>query len=143
MNPDVTFTLQNFPGGVTSLSSTIGNGVDHCRHRAGLYGPSSDAGRRRVGRFLLFDGGRGPAGSEQRPELGNQPAFTLSQSASFDGIENQWTTGGANPPNGLGGTPVPLADLTPSGFDNYAGNGPLGPGYVNGYGASVLRNYLI
>ena len=64
------------------------------------------------------------------------PNFTLTQAANFNGIEDQWTTGGANPPNGLGGTPVPLASLTPSGFINFAGTGPLGDGYVNGFGTT-------
>ena len=136
MNPDVTFTLQNFPGGVTSLSSTIGNGLTTVGtvQVFTVQVPTPGGGEWDDFFFSTADGS--PLAANSALNWAISAAFTLSQSASFDGIENQWTTGGANPPNGLGGTPVPLADLTPSGFDNYAGNGPLGPGYVNGYGAS-------
>lgn len=49
--------------------------------------------------------------------------YFLSQAVIFDGVESQWT---------VGGTPVnPVSDI---GGINQPGTGPLGYGFVNGYG---------
>jgi hypothetical protein len=136
MDPSLTFTLTNFPGGVTSISSTMGNGLTTAG-TVQVYSfqlPTAGGGEWDYINFSTSDGGPLAANSALTWEIDTN--FTLSQAANFDGIEVQWTTGGANPPSGLGGTPVPLASLTPSDFINVAGTGPIGDGYVNGYGTT-------
>lgn len=140
MGPSVTFNLTNFAGGVTAITST-------------LNGPLTTVGNVQVLSIQFPTGGGGewdffyfstkPDGPSPLPLAANPNAnwqidalFTLSQAVKFNGIEDQWTTGGAIPPNGLGGTAVPLASLTPSGFINVAGVGPFGDGYVNGFGTT-------
>jgi hypothetical protein len=136
MNPSLSFTLTNFPGGVTSISSTIGAGLTTVGTVQVFSVQTPTAGGGEWDDFFFSTSDGGPLAANSAALWQIVANFTLSQAANFDGIENQWTTGGANPPNGLGGTPVPLASLTPSGFDNFAGSGPLGVGYVNGYGAT-------
>ncbi len=136
MGPDITFDLTNFPGGVTSISSTLDNGLTTSGSVQVFTLQLATSGGGEWDDFYFSTSNGGPLAANSSLNWEIDSLFTLTQAANFDGIEDQWTTGGANPPNGLGGTPVPLADLTPSGFINYAGNGPLGPGYVNGYGAT-------
>jgi len=136
MDPSLTFTLTNFPGGVSSITSTIGGGLTTVGtvQVFSVQVPTAGGGEWDDFYFSTSDGGSLAANSALNWQINAN--FTLTQAANFNGIEDQWTTGGANPPNGLGGTPVPLASLTPSGFINVAGSGPLGDGYVNGYGTT-------
>lgn len=133
MDPSVTFNLTNFPGGVTSISTTLGNGLttNGTVQVFSLQLATPGGGEWDYFYFSTSDGGPLAANSGSNWEIDTN--FTLSQAANFDGLEVQWTT---NPGNGLGGTPVPLASLTPSGFIDVAGDGPLGDGYVNGYGTT-------
>lgn len=86
--------------------------------------------------FFFFSTADGaPIGTNPNAFWQIVPSFILTQAVNFNGIEDQWTTGGANPPNGLGGTPVPAADLN-EGFINFVGTGPLGDGFVNGFGTA-------
>ncbi len=136
MDPSLTFTLTNFPGGVTSITSTIGGGLTTVGtvQVFSVQVPTGGGGEWDFFYFSTSNGGPLAANNALNWQINAQ--FTLTQAVNFNGIEDQWTTGGANPPSGLGGTPVPLASLTPSGFINVAGTGPLGDGYVNGYGTT-------
>jgi len=136
MEPSLTFTLTNFPGGVTSIASTIGGGLTAVGtvQVFSVQVPTVGGGEWDFFYFSTSDGGPLAANSALTWQI--DAKFTLTQAVNFNGIEDQWTTGGASPPSGLGGTPVPLASLTPSGFINVAGSGPLGDGYVNGYGTT-------
>lgn len=136
MNPNLTFTLTNFPGGVTSISSTIGGPLSTVGTVQVFSVQTSTPGGGEWDDFFFSTSDGGPLAANPAVLWQVAANFTLNQAANFNGIEDQWTTGGANPPNGLGGTPVPLASLTPSGFINFAGTGPLGVGYVNGYGTT-------
>jgi len=136
MDPSLAFNLTNFPGGVTSITSTIGGPLTTVGtvQVFSLQLPTPDGGEWDYFYFSTSDGGPLAANSASNWEI--DANFTLSQAVIFNGIEDQWTTGGASPPSGLGGTPVPLSSLTPSGFINVAGTGPVGVGYVNGYGTT-------
>jgi hypothetical protein len=136
MAPSLTFNLTNFAGGVTSITSTIGGGLTTVGtvQVFSVQIPTAGGGEWDIFYFSTSDGGPLAANSALNWQI--DANFTLTQAVILNGIENQWTTGGANPPNGLGGTPVPLASLTPSGFINVAGTGPIGDGYVNGYGTT-------
>ncbi len=136
MNPSLSFTLTNFPGGVTSISSTIGAGLTTVGTVQVFSVQTPTAGGGEWDDFFFSTSDGGPLAANGAALWQIVANFTLNQAANFNGIEDQWTTGGANPPNGLGGTPVPLASLTPSGFINFAGTGPLGDGYVNGFGTT-------
>jgi hypothetical protein len=136
MNPNLSFTLTNFPGGVTSISSTIGAGLTTVGTVQVFSVQTSTPGGGEWDDFFFSTSDGSPIAANSAALWEVVANFTLNQTANFNGIEDQWTTGGANPPNGLGGTPVPLASLTPSGFINFAGTGPLGDGYVNGYGTT-------
>ena len=136
MDPSLTFTLTNFPGRVPSITSTLGSGlttVDTVQVFS-VQVPTGGGGEWDFFYFSTSDGGPLAANTGLNWQI--DANFTLTQAVNFDGIEDQWTTGGVNPPNGLGGTPVPVTSLTPSGFINFAGTGPLGDGYVNGYGTT-------
>jgi len=127
--PSVTFDLTNFAGGVPSITTTMGGGL-------------SSSGVVQVFSFQLATPGGGETeyfffntNPSNIPLANNLNAywaitwnFTLNRAAYYDGYEFQWTTGG------VGGTPVPLASLL-SGFINYPGDGPVGDGFANGYGA--------
>ena len=133
MDPSLTFTLTNFPGGVTSITSTLGGGLTTVGTVQVFSLQLATAGGGEWDYFYFSTSGGGPLAANSASNWEIDANFTLTQAANFDGIEVQWTT---NPGNGLGGTPVPLASLIPSGFINVAGNGPLNAGYVNGYGTT-------
>jgi hypothetical protein len=135
MDSSLTFNLTNFPGGVTSISSTIGNGLTTSGSVQVFSVQTSTPGGGEWDDFFFSTSNGGPLAANSALNWQIDALFTLSQAANYNGYEFQWTTSGGTP-NGLGGTPVPLASLTPSGFINYAGNGPLGVGYTNGYGAT-------
>ena len=132
----MTFALTNFPGEVTAITSTIGGGLTTVGtvQVFSLQIPTGGGGEWDY--FYLSTSDDGPLAANSAQNWRIDANFTLTQAVNFNGIEDQWTTGGANPPNGLGGTPVPVASLTPSGFINFAGTGPLSDGYVNGYGTT-------
>jgi hypothetical protein len=133
----ITFTLTDFPDSVTSITTTVGGGptvVDD----VGVYSfvlPTAGGGDTLYIYFYTTDGAPIAASSTADWEI--DASIPLTQAVTFDGIENQWTTTNqSNAPSGVGGIPVPESSLTPSGFDNFAGFGPLGVGYVNGYGTT-------
>ncbi|MGD0661950.1 MAG: PEP-CTERM sorting domain-containing protein [Syntrophorhabdales bacterium] len=140
VDPSLTFTLTNFPGVDTSITSTIGGGLtttaDLIVQVFSVQTPTVGGGEWVDFYFSTSNGA--PLAADPTVLWRIDAYLTLTQAVNFDGIEDQWTTGGANPPNGLGGTAVPLADLnpTPFAFINVAGTGPLGDGYVNGYGTT-------
>jgi len=129
MAPSLTFDLTNFAGGVTSITSTINGGLTT---NGDVQVFSTQVATPGGGEYDYFYFNTTPS----TVSLANNASlywsitanFTLNQAAYFDGYEFQWTTGG------VGGTPVPLASLL-SGFINYPGNGPVGDGFANGYGA--------
>ncbi len=136
VGPSVTFTLTNFPG-ATSITSTIGApGITTVGDVQVFSVATPTAGGGEWVDFFFSTASGGPLAVNSNALWQIDANFTLTQAANFNGIEDQWTTGGASPPNGLGGTAVPLASLTPSGFINVAGTGPIGDGYVNGYGTT-------
>ena len=129
MAPSLTFDLTNFAGGVTSITSTINGGLTT---NGDVQVFSTQVATPGGGEYDYFFFNTTPI----NVPLANNPNlywaitanFTLNQAAYFDGYEFQWTTGG------VGGAPVPLASLLP-GFINYPGDGPVGDGFANGYGA--------
>ncbi len=130
MGPSVTFNFTNFPGGATSITENLGGGLSSSGDVQvfSFQVPTGGGGEWDYFFFSTISGGPLAANSALNWQIATN--FTLTQAANFNGIENQWTTGG------FAGTPVPLALLTPSGFDNVAGTGPVGVGYVNGFGTT-------
>jgi hypothetical protein len=128
MDPSVSFTLTNFPGGVTSITSTLGGGLTTVGD-VQVFSLQLPAGGGEWDYFYFSTADGGPLAANSALNWEIDANFTLAQAANLNGIEDQWTTGGANPHSGLGGTPVPLASLTPSGFDNFRAThlAPLSP----------------
>jgi hypothetical protein len=130
MGPSVTFNLTNFPGGATTITETLGSGLSSSGDVQVYSFTVATAGGGEYDYFFFNTISGGPLAANSAALWQIDANFTLTQAVNFNGIEDQWTTGG------FSGTPVPLASLTPSGFINVAGTGPIGDGYVNGYGTT-------
>ena len=104
MDPSLTFTLTNFPGGVTSIASTIGGGLTTVGtvQVFSVQVPTVGGGEWDYFYFSTLDGGPLAADSSLNWQI--DANFTLTQAVNFNGIEDQWTTGGVDPPSGLSGT---------------------------------------
>lgn len=128
MGPSVTFNLTNFPG-ASSITATLGGGLSTVGDVQVFIAQVPTGGGGEWDDFFFSTVSGAPIGVNPALLWQINALFTLTQAVKFNGIEDQWTTGG------FAGTPVPLADLKP-GFINFPGTGPLGDGYVNGFGTT-------
>jgi hypothetical protein len=131
IGPSVTFDFTNFPGGATTTTATLGSGLLVTSGDVQVFITQvATPGGGEWDNFYFSTISGGPLAAISTANWQILSHITLTQAVNFNGIEDQWTTGG------FSGTPVPLASLTPSGFINVAGTGPIGDGYVNGYGTT-------
>jgi hypothetical protein len=134
----VTYNLTNMPTGLTDgtpIPTTFLGGLTTVGDVQVFTVQTATAGGGEWDDFFFSTADGAPIGTNPNAFWQIVTNFTLTQAVNFDGIEDQWTTGGANPPNGLGGTPVPATSLNEN-FINFVGTGPLGDGFVNGFGTA-------
>ena len=107
MAPSVTFNLTNFPG-ASSITATLGGGLSTVGDVQVFIAqvPTGGGGEWDFFYFSTVDGGPLAADSTLLWQI--DANFTLTQAVYFNGIEDQWTTGGVGAGlGGLDGTPVP------------------------------------
>ena len=124
MGDSVTFGFTNFPGSPSPITVTLGGGSGSSGDVTAFMTrvPTPGGGEWDYFYISTLSGGPLAADSSQLWQIDSN--ITLNQAVIFDGIEDQWTENG---------TPVPAGSLN-SGFINIPGFGPLGDGFVNGYG---------
>jgi hypothetical protein len=125
MGDSVTLGLTNFPGSPSPITVTLGGGSSSSGDVVAFMTRVPTPGGGEWDYFYLSTISGGPLAADSSQLWRIDTNFTMNQATVLDGIEDQWT---------VDNTPVPAASLTPSGFINVAGFGPLSDGYVNGYG---------